>query len=98
MPRTNSDNFVELVMRGAAGVAATWDAERKVDAEHIAEHVKASEDALERLNALLAMISDMIKFENERLKSLRSHHDDITTVEERLTAPVELKRIEGGKR
>lgn len=98
MPRGNSENFVELVMHGAQAVAAKWDAERGVDADHIAEHIKASEDALERLNALLKMISDLIGFENDRLKALRSHHEDITTIEPALGAPPDLKRIQGGKR
>jgi hypothetical protein len=86
-----------LVVEVASAACDELAAERRVDADHINQHIKASEDALERLAALESMIRDLIMFEKERLKALQGHHEDMTTEEPILGEPQQFKQILGGK-
>lgn len=81
MARTNFKNVQRLIAEATAAAVEKLMAEREKDATHIAEHVKASEDMIERLNALESMIRDLILFEKDRIKALQAHSADIQTEE-----------------
>lgn len=96
MPRTNTGNVEKLAHKAITEMASAWDAERKIDGDHIAEHVKASENSIQRLEALESMIRDLIMYEKERLKSLQAHHEDITTHEPAIEQS-NIKRLNSNK-
>ena len=85
MARANLKNIEKLIAEATAAAVSKLMAERQLDAQHIQEHVKASEDAIGRMEALESMLRDMILFEKERIKSLQAHIADINTEEPALT-------------
>ena len=95
MPRMNFKNVEKLVAEATAIAVTRLAAERKVDADHIAEHVRASQDAINRLEALESMVRDLIVFEKERLNALQGHHEDINNDEPALIEAQPVKRLNG---
>ena len=70
MARTNFKNVQRLIAEATTAAVEKLMAERELDAQHIQEHVKASEDMIERLHAMESIIRDLILFEKERIKAL----------------------------
>ena len=97
MPRTNFKNVQKLIAEATAVAIEKLMAERQLDAQHITEHVKASEDMIERLTALEDMIRDLILFEKQRITALQGHKADIESEEPALPEPQQFKKIMGGK-
>lgn len=93
MARANSKNIKRLIAEATELATNKYDAERKLDADHIAEHIKASEDAIARMEAIESMMRDLILFEKERLKALQGHHNDIITTEPDLVESSVTKRL-----
>lgn len=68
MPRTDLNEILnELV------------AERKLDSDHIGEHIKASQESIVQLKELATAVEAMIRLEGRRLESLQAHQQDINT-------------------
>lgn len=93
MARANLKNIEKLIAEATAAAVTKLMQERQLDAQHIQEHVKASEDAIARMEALESMLRDMILFEKERIKSLQAHIADINTEEPALIEQQPVRQL-----
>jgi uncharacterized protein YicC (UPF0701 family) len=94
MARVNLKGIEKLIAEATAAAVTKLVQEREMDAQHIQEHVAASEDMIKRLEALESMIRDLVLYEKERIKALKNHIDDIKTEEPaRIEAGPHLKAV-----